>query len=271
MIVDISFFQVTVLGAIQGLTEFLPISSSAHLQLPRVLLNWKDQGLTFDVALHLGSLLAVLIYLKDDIANLVKAFFTRIISKKNSTDADLALSLIIASVPGAATGFLLNNFVDQYARSIEILAIFTLVFALVLLYADKKGSRDRSLKQLTWMDASYIGLAQVIALIPGVSRSGVTMSAALLLGYNRKSAAKFSFLLSIPIILGSNALRSYDLYSLQLDSLDFLVLFYGMIVSGVVAYTCIHYFLALVERFGFLPFVVYRIFLSITLFSISLI
>ena len=269
--VDISFFQVIILGAIQGLTEFLPISSSAHLQLPRVLLGWEDQGLTFDVALHLGSLLAVLIYLKDDIANIVKAVFTRIISKKNSTDADLAFSLMIATVPGAVIGFLLNNFVDQYTRSIEILAVFTFIFALVLLYADNKGSRDRSLKQLTWRDASYIGFAQVIALIPGVSRSGVTMSAALLLGYNRKSAAKFSFFLSIPIILGSNILRSYDLYSLQLDSLDFRVLLYGMIVSGLVAYSCIHYFLALVERFGFLPFVVYRIFLSITLILISLI
>ena len=172
---DISFFQVIILGAIQGLTEFLPISSSAHLQLPRVLLGWEDQGLTFDVALHLGSLLAVLIYLKDDIANIVKAVFTRIISKKNSTDADLAFSLMIATVPGAAIGFLLNNFVDQYTRSIEILAVFTFIFALVLLYADNKGSRDRSLKQLTWRDASYIGFAQVIALIPGVSRSGVTM------------------------------------------------------------------------------------------------
>ena len=191
--VDISFFQVIILGAIQGLTEFLPISSSAHLQLPRVLLGWEDQGLTFDVALHLGSLLAVLIYLKDDIANIVKAVYARIISKKNSTDADLAFSLMIATVPGAAIGFLLNNFVDQYTRSIEILAVFTFIFALVLLYADNKGSRDRSLKQLTWRDASYIGFAQVIALIPGVSRSGVTMSAALLLGYNRKSAAKFSF------------------------------------------------------------------------------
>ena len=215
--VDISFFQVIILGAIQGLTEFLPISSSAHLQLPRVLLGWEDQGLTFDVALHLGSLLAVLIYLKDDIANIVKAVFTRITSKKSSTDADLAFSLMIATVPGAAIGFLLNNFVDQYTRSIEILAVFTFIFALVLLYADNKGSRDRSLKQLTWRDASYIGFAQVIALIPGVSRSGVTMSAALLLGYNRKSAAKFSCFLSIPIILGSNILRSYDFYSLQLD------------------------------------------------------
>ena len=269
--IDISFFQATVLGVIQGLTEFLPISSSAHLQLPRLLLNWEDQGLTFDVALHLGSLLAVLIYLKGDVVDLVKAGFSRIISNKNSTDTDLVLSLIIASMPAAVAGFLLNDFVGLYTRSIEVLSVFTFAFALVLLHADKKGSRDRSLKQLTWRDASYIGFAQVIALIPGASRSGVTMSAALLLGYDRKSAAKFSFLLSIPIILGSNLLRSYDLYSVQLDSLDSLVLLYGMIVSGLVAYACIHYFLALVERFGFLPFVVYRIFLSIALLSISLI
>ena len=268
--VDISFFQATFLGVIQGITEFLPISSSAHLQLPRLLLNWEDQGLTFDVSLHLGSLLAVVTYLKDDIVNLIKASFSRIINKKNSIDADLAFLLVIASVPAAAIGFLLNNSIDLYARSIEILALFTFIFALILFYADKKGCRERSLKQLTWIDASYIGLAQVMALIPGTSRSGVTMSAALLLGYNRKSAAKFSFLLSIPIILGSSMLRSYDLFSLPSTSLDFPILLYGMIVSGLVAYLCIHYFFTLVERFGFLPFVLYRIVLSIALFSISL-
>ena len=268
--VDISFFQATVLGVIQGLTEFLPISSSAHLQLPRLLLNWEDHGLTFDVALHLGSLLAVLIYLKDDIVGLVNASFSRIISNKNSTEADLAFSLLIACLPAAAIGFLMSNFIDLYARSNEILASFTFVCALILFYSDKKGSRERSLKQLTWIEASYIGLAQVLALIPGTSRSGVTMSAALLLGYDRKSAAKFSFLLSIPIILGSSMLRSYDLFSIPFTSLDFPILLYGMIVSGLVAYLCIHYFLNLVERLGFLPFVLYRIFLSIALFSISL-
>ena len=150
------------------------------------------------------------------------------------------------------------------------MAIFTLVFALVLFYADRKGSLGRLLKEMTWKDAFYIGMAQSIALIPGTSRSGITMTAALLLGYDRKSAAKFSFLMSIPVIFGGSLLTSTDLIGSSLIELNVPILFYGALVSGTVAYLCISFFLALIERIGFFPFVLYRVLMAVILLSMSL-
>ena len=267
---DINLFQATVLGLIQGLTEFLPISSSAHLQIPRILFDWSDQGLTFDVALHFGSLVAVLVYFRDDIVELIKAGFARVAYKKKSSYADLFILLIIATLPAVLFGFLFNEITEKYARSTEVVAIFTLVFALVLFYADRKGSLGRLLKEMTWKDAFYIGMAQSIALIPGTSRSGITMTAALLLGYDRKSAAKFSFLMSIPVIFGGSLLRSTDLIGSSLIELNVPILFYGALVSGTVAYLCISFFLALIERIGFFPFVLYRVLMAVILLSVSL-
>ena len=262
---DINFFQATVLGVIQGLTEFLPISSSAHLLLPNIILGWEDQGLTFDVALHLGSLLAVLAYFRKDIIKLSKAVFARVLYKKPSPSAELGFSIIISTLPAASAGFFVSDYVEGYARSIEIIAIFTIIFALILLYADRKGSRVRSLGELKWREAIYIGLAQVIALIPGTSRSGITMSVALMLGFRWEAAAKFSFLMSIPIILGSSMLKTYDAFSLSRADLDFAILVYGIFISSLIAYSCIHYFLMLIEKIGIMPFIVYRIALGIML------
>ena len=263
---DISIFQATVLGVIQGLTEFLPISSSAHLLLPKIIFGWKDQGLIFDVALHLGSLLAVIAYFKKDIMELSQAVFARMVDKKPSLNAKLGFAIIIATLPAASVGLFVNNYVEHYARSTEIIAIFTIIFAVLLLYADRRGSRVRSLRELTWREASYIGLAQVIALIPGTSRSGITMSAALMLGFKWEAAAKFSFLLSIPIILGSSILKAYDVSTLTQANADLSILVYGILISALIAYSCIHYFLLLIEKIGILPFVVYRVGLGTMLF-----
>lgn len=265
---DTSLFQATVLGFIQGLTEFLPISSSAHLILPSVLLNWNDQGLTFDVALHLGSLTAVLIYFRHDIRGLLKAGMMRAFGSDKSSDGKLAWLIILATFPAAIVGFFVNNLVEQYARSLIVLATTTIIFALILLYSDKVGLRSKLLKNLNWKDAAYIGAAQAISLIPGTSRSGITMTAALLLGYDRKSATKLSFLLAIPIIFGSTILRFSELFSETQKYFDFSLMFYGAIVSGVTAYGCIHTFLRLIERIGFLPFVIYRIFLAVFLLAV---
>ena len=265
---DINFFQATVLGVIQELTEFLPISSSAHLLLPKIIFGWKDQGLTFDVALHLGSLLAVITYFRKDIIELLQAVFARLVDKKPSLSAKLGLAIIISTLPAASVGLFVNDYVEYYARSTEVIAIFTIIFAVILLYADKRGARLRSLRELTWREACFIGLAQVIALIPGTSRSGITMSAALILGFTWEAAAKFSFLMSIPIILGSSMLKAYDASVLTQANVDLPILAYGILISALIAYSCIHFFLLLIEKIGILPFVVYRVGLGIILFLI---
>jgi len=257
-----------ILGFIQGVTEFLPISSSAHLILPSVLFNWNDQGLTFDVALHLGSLIAVLIYFRQDIRVLVLAGIRRAVVNDKSSDGKLAWLIILATLPGAIAGFFLDDLIEQYARSLIVLATTTILFALMLLYSDKVGLRSKLLNSLSWKDAAYIGVAQVVSLIPGTSRSGITMTAALLLGYDRKSATKLSFLLAIPIILGSTILRFSELLFEAPNYSDLSVVFYGALVAGITAYGCIHIFLQLIERIGFLPFVIYRIVLAVVLFAV---
>ncbi|MDG2141105.1 MAG: undecaprenyl-diphosphate phosphatase [Gammaproteobacteria bacterium] len=261
-------FQATLLGFIQGVTEFLPISSSAHLILPSVLFNWNDQGLTFDVALHLGSLIAVLIYFRLDIRVLVLAGMKRAVGNDKSSDGKLAWLIVMATLPGAIAGFFLDDLVEQYARSLIVLATTTIFFALMLLYSDKVGLRSKLLNNLSWKDAAYIGVAQAVSLIPGTSRSGITMTAALLLGYDRKSATKLSFFLAIPIILGSTILRFSELLSEVTNYSELSFVFYGALVAGITAYGCIHIFLQLVERIGFLPFVIYRIVLAVVLFAV---
>ena len=265
---DISLSQATILAVIQGLTEFLPISSSAHLILPSILFDWDDQGLTFDVALHLGSLSAVLIYFRQDIRDLREGVVNQMVDRRDSKEGKLAWFVIIGTIPGAIAGFFLNNLIELYTRSLIVLAMSTFIFALILLYADKRNPHSRSLIELNWKEACYIGVAQAISLIPGTSRSGITMTAALLLGYSRKSAAKFSFLLAIPIILGSTALRFSEFFGESSNDPNLFLLFYGALISAVVAYGCIYYFLQLIEKIGFLPFVAYRILLAMILFVV---
>ena len=267
---DIGFSQATVLGFIQGLTEFLPISSSAHLILTSTLFDWSDQGITFDVSLHLGSLFAVLIYFRKDLKDLKFGGLRSISNKAKFDNERLLWLIIIATIPAGFMGFVFDDYIEKYTRSIIVIAASTFVFALILMYADKTNHRSRSLHDLSWKEALCIGAAQAIALIPGTSRSGITMTAALLLGCERKSAAKFSFLLAIPIILGSTILRFSELVYDSPSHIDLLLLFYGALISGIIAYGCIHYFLKLIDEIGFLPFVIYRIILAATLFFVYL-
>ncbi len=268
---DLSYLQLTVLAFIQGLTEFLPISSSAHLILPSILLDWPDQGLNFDVAVHLGSLFAVLFYFRQDVYALLKAWLRHLFQRKSSEESRLAWFIIIATIPGALAGFLANDLIENYARSAYVLATTSAIFALLLWYADRIGSGANSLQNLTWKHAVFLGVAQALALIPGTSRSGITMTAALFCKLSRQTAAKISFLMAIPIIFGSFLLRSGEMVrqGLVLDQL--LPLVYGILVSGVVAFTCIHYFMRLIERTGFLPFVIYRFGLALFIVAITLV
>ncbi len=249
------YLQIIILALIQGITEFLPISSSAHLILPAQLLGWEDQGLAFDIAVHVGSLTAVMIYFRRDLAAYMTSGWT-IVSRRHFDDhADELGKLVAATVPIAICGALLKDWVEADLRSIPVIAAATIGFGLLLGVADmRQGQRTA----ITWPDALIIGGMQVLALVPGTSRSGITITAALLLGLSRTRAARFSFLLAIPTIGGAGLLAVADLLSAS-GGVNWGVLLSGAALSGIAAYACISAFIALVERTGMLPYVIYRL------------
>ena len=259
-----TLFEIIILAIIQGLTEFLPISSSAHLILPAELLGWRDQGLAFDVAVHLGSLLAVMGYFRHDIVALTRAWVGQWFGQGSNAQSRLAWYLIAATLPAVVVGFVAKDFIEVYARSSAVIAVTTIVFGLLLWYADVKASQQQALSNMRIKTAMYIGVAQVLALVPGTSRSGITMTAGLLLGLTRESAARFSFLLSIPIILGAGALSVLDLLE-DKAQVDWSALGFGVFFSFVSAYLCITLFLRWISRLGMLPFVIYRLILGVVL------
>jgi undecaprenyl-diphosphatase len=266
----LDFFQVTILAVLQGATEFLPVSSSGHLILPSLLFAWHDQGLTFDVAVHVGTLFAVLIYFRDELQRLVFALILSVFQRKNSEDSKLAWMLLAATIPAGLSGLLLASQVEQYSRSLILIGVTSIGFGLLLFVSDRFGSKQRTLADMNWKTALLIGFSQVLALIPGTSRSGVTMTAALFCNLDRAAAARFSFLLAIPIITASGLLRGIQLLQADTESVEWFVLLYAIFISAVVAYLCIRYFLQLIERFGFLPFVIYRVLLGIALILLAL-
>jgi undecaprenyl-diphosphatase len=252
------WFQLVFLSVVQGLTEFLPISSSAHLVLPSLLTDWPDQGLAFDVAVHFGTLLAVVAYFRAELTNMALATGRWVTTREASAEADHVVKLAVATVPVVIAGFALKDFVETELRTIPVIACTTILFAFALWFADRRPSQEQD---IGWSSALLIGLAQTLALVPGTSRSGVTITAALLLGLSRTSAARFSFLLAIPTISGAQLLTSLDLIEEGTDS-PLGELFAGMALAGLSAYLCIHYFIKLVERTGMLPYVIYRIVLG---------
>ncbi|MGQ4877885.1 undecaprenyl-diphosphate phosphatase [Billgrantia sp. LNSP4103-1] len=263
------WLQVVVLSVIQGLTEFLPISSSAHLILVPVLTDWNDQGLVFDVAMHLGSLLAVVFYFRHDLKRMAASWFVSLRAGKlregsDDPDARLAWWVLLATIPVCAIGFALHDVIEVSMRSPILIGVSLIGFGLLLSYADWGKRAGRSEYQLTFRDAMWIGLAQALALIPGTSRSGITITAALLLGMSREGAARFSFLLSIPVTALASGLEIVGLVEAPKD-IDWLAMAAGVVLSGLSAYLCIHYFIAFIKKIGMQPFVVYRIVLGIWL------
>ncbi len=260
--------QVTFLAVLQGFTEFLPVSSSGHLILPAAILGWEDQGLVFDVAVHVGSLFAVVYYFRSQVVALSIAWIRSLTGGAKSNQSSLAWLILLASVPAGMAGLVLNDLVEQYARSILLIAITSIVFAVLLYFADRRKGTVNELTQLNWRTALLIGLAQVLALLPGTSRSGVTMTAGLFVNLSRHAASQFSFLLAIPVIAASGLLKMVDFFQVGASVSDWITLLYGAVVSGVVSYFCIHYFLKLIQQLGFIPFVVYRVLLGVLLFAI---
>lgn len=258
--VEFDLIRATVLALLQGFTEFLPVSSSAHLILPAALLGWQDQGLAFDVAVHLGTLLAVLLYFRRDVLGITQGMLTRVRGGEDSPENRLGWQLVVATVPVVLVGFLVKDLVDGMLRNVAVLTGSTLLFGLLLGVADRRRGNTGTLGQLTLRSVLIIGLAQVLALIPGTSRSGITMTAALFCGLDRESASRFSFLLAIPVIAGASLLLLVDL--LQASGVDWLELTYALILAFITALACIHWFLKLITRIGFMPFVIYRLLLG---------
>ncbi|MGQ8364905.1 undecaprenyl-diphosphate phosphatase [Glaciecola sp. 1036] len=253
-----TLFEIIILAIIQGLTEFLPISSSAHLILPAEILGWHNQGLAFDVAVHVGSLLAVMIYFRQDIVRLTIAWFGQGFTKQQSTDSKLAWWVILGTIPAGLFGFLMKDWIEVNARSALVIAITTIVFGLLLWYADAKAKRVKEIKHIGLKETIIIGLSQALAIIPGTSRSGITMTAGLMMGLTREACARFSFLLSIPIILAAGLFSTLDLLKADVG-VDWTALLYGAGFSFVAAYTCIYLFLSWISKIGMLPFVIYRL------------
>ncbi len=254
-------WHIIILALIQGITEFLPISSSAHLILLPRLAGWTDQGLAFDVALHLGSLMAVLAYFRRELGPLFIRWWADLRQRQSTPESRLVWAVAWATVPVGLAGLLWNDYVDESLRSPLVIAATTIGFGLLLGVADRFGRGGRDEFSLTWRDVAIIGLAQALALIPGTSRSGITMTAALLLGWQRRASARFSFLLAIPVILLAGGLEIVKLaQSPQAVAWDALLL--GTLFSGLSAYACIRLFIGFLERIGMMPFVIYRLLLG---------
>jgi undecaprenyl-diphosphatase len=254
--------QAIALAILQGLTEFLPISSSAHLMLLPILLGWEDQGLAFDVAVHVGTLTAVVIYYRQDLINIIGSWSGSLIGRGKNEDSKLAWYVIIGTIPVGLVGISLPDSVENALRSPLVVAAATLVFGLLLWVAEKRATETRD--SITLLDAVIIGLFQAIALIPGTSRSGITITAGLFTGLKRDQAARFSFLLSIPVITLAGLLKSWELYQTT-DPVPWSFMAIGACLSALVAYLSIRWFLKFLNKVGMLPFVYYRFALGLYL------
>ena len=258
--------QIIVLSLIQGLTEFLPVSSSAHLILGSKVFDWPDQGLVFDVATHLGTLLAVLVYFRKDLWSMLTPWFGA--DTENEASRKLGLILVVASIPAIVAGALLHGWVESALRDIRVIAFSTIGFGLLLWWADARFARAKQLAEMNMKTGFLIGLAQMLALVPGTSRSGITMTMGRMLGFSADTAARFSFLLSIPVIAaaGSFGVLRMSLHDASIDWLQFSL---AILLSALAGWLCIAAFLALLQRVGLLPFVIYRLALGMVLLWVA--
>ncbi|WP_017931442.1 undecaprenyl-diphosphate phosphatase [Robiginitomaculum antarcticum] len=255
------FWHLVLLALIQGLTEFLPVSSSAHLILPAKVMGWPDQGPLIDLMAHLGSLGAVMLYFRRDVGDIVVGALGRInLAKPDAAQRQLALNIAVATPPVLIAGFAMNAVgLDEAVRSPLIIALTMAGFGIVLWLADIWGKSEKTADQMTIKTAAFLGLSQVLALIPGTSRSGITMTAARALGFTRPEAARFSMLMAIPVILAGGL---YALFRLVTNGENAASLSDGLWVVGlsfIAAYAAIAVFMKLIAKISFLPFMIYRV------------
>jgi undecaprenyl-diphosphatase len=261
------FFQAIFLGIVQGITEFLPISSSAHLILTPAFFDWTDQGVGFDLSVHVGTLLAVVLYFRNDVFSIARDGLVSVARRKMIGQGAMAWYLVIGTIPAGLAGLALLDMIDNELRAIEIIFATTLIFGLLLGVADWIPKRQRTLDQITWKDALLVGIAQAVAIIPGTSRSGITITAGLFLGMTREAASRFSFLLAIPItaLAAGVKLLEVAMSGVAVDWSGFLI---GGVTSFIMAITAIHFFLKWLNKVGMWPYVIYRIFLAGVIYAV---
>jgi undecaprenyl-diphosphatase len=258
-----NIFQAIILGAVQGLTEFLPVSSTAHLILIPWAMGWPDPGLSFDVALHLGTLVALLIYFREDWIALLGSAFGIIQGRTQSPDAKMVMLIIGATIPGAIAGALFEHKIEDALRAPQVVALFLIALALILLASEFIGHRKKGMDDISWPDAITVGIAQAFAIVPGVSRSGVTITAGLFRNFKRDTAAKFSFYLSTPLIAGAVAKKTIDILRTHSGWEQLSPFVAGIVVSGIVGYLAIAFMMRYLQTHSTFLFVYYRIALGI--------
>lgn len=264
-----SLVHAVLLALLQGITEFLPISSSAHLILAPYFFGWDDQGLVFDVATNTGTLLAVVLYFRRDLLELVRGLRGSSTVEGMPSSRFLA-AWIVGTIPVAVAGLLLYDFIAGEARNPTLIAATSIGFGLLLWVGDRWGRRRRELDSLTVWDGLWIGIAQAVALIPGTSRSGITITLALMLGFKRPAAARFSFLLAIPVGVLAAAKDALDLLGGDVPEVGLAALAVGFVVSAVSAYAVIGWLLRWLERQNLSIFVVYRVLLGAVILWVAL-
>ncbi len=256
--------QAIVLGAVQGLTELLPISSSAHLFLIPWIFNWNIPE-AFDVALHFGTLLAIGLFFFKDWIELIKGGYKSLVKKEKNRNGTMFWYIVIATIPGGIIGFVLDHFSEQYKESFSenpvVIAIALIVMGIILYLVDKKSKSNTSYEKLTLKQTFIIGFSQALAFIPGVSRSGITMTTGRAMGVDRESTAKFSFMLSAPIVLGATILKFKEF----IFSFEFLL---GVLVSFLVGIVVIKFLLEYLKKGSFKLFALYRVIVGIIVLGI---
>ena len=256
-----TWLQVVVLAIVQGLTEFLPISSSGHLVLVPSAAGWSDQGLAFDVAVHFGSLIAVCVFFRDDIVALLRGSGQVMKLNLQQPEARMAFGIGVGTIPAAMAGLAFAGWIEANLRNPAVIVATLSGYAIIMVLADRFGKRDKSVVDIRLRDAIVIGCAQALALVPGTSRSGVTISAGRILGFDRQDAARFSFLLSVPVILLATV---YEMGGLIVgdEEVAWSQLTVAAFVAAVVAYASIDFFMRFVNRIGLMPFAIYRLALA---------
>jgi undecaprenyl-diphosphatase len=267
----VSWFEAVVLGLVQGLTEFLPISSSAHLRIVGALAGWDDPGAAFTAITQIGTELAVLVYFRRDIGRIITAWFGSLGGRRRGDpDARMGWLIIVGSIPIVVLGLLLQDRIETTFRDLRIVAIALVAFSLVLYWADAVGRKKLELDDLTARDGVIYGFAQALALIPGVSRSGGTITAGLFLGYTRAAAARYSFLLAIPAVLGSGFFQAYEALTGKIEGppVDWGPTILATVLAFGVGLSVIAWLLRYLNRGSFTPFVVYRVVLGLLVLAL---
>jgi len=262
----LQFLEAIFLGLIQGLTEFIPVSSSGHLIILPKLLGWRDMGLTFDVALHLGTVIALIAFFWRDWVKIITQFYSHVVKRKDYIEMEASgshgrqmIPIIVACVPAAIVGYKWNDYIEETLRNPYIVIIPMVVVGLVMLLGEKLGRRNRPMGQMNYKDYIIIGLAQAMALFPGVSRSGATITAGLFLNLEREAAARFSFLMSMPIIIAAALLQFYkNFLKVGITSSELAIFAVGLVTAAISGYLAIRFLMNFVQKRSLAAFAIYR-------------